>query len=109
MVDIPPEVYEIVRLVMYTCPVASRLNVVAVSCGIPFMRKHMVPVLVSNTVRPNAALRCHRGIDEWSMSYSLVHQNGRVLSRGGFDHQRSRTLLVRSIKHTSTTVDPCLD
>ena len=39
---------------LYTCPTASTLNV-AVDSGIPFVRKHMISVLASDTVRPNAA------------------------------------------------------
>ena len=39
---------------LYTWPAASTLNVV-VDSGIPFARKHMVSVLASDTVRPNAA------------------------------------------------------
>ena len=39
---------------LYTWPAASTLNM-AVDSGIPFVRKHMISVLVSDTVRPNAA------------------------------------------------------
>ena len=39
---------------LYTWPAASTLNV-AVDSGIPFARKHMISVLASDTVRPNAA------------------------------------------------------
>ena len=39
---------------LYTWPAASTLNV-TVDSGIPFARKHMISVLASNTVRPNAA------------------------------------------------------
>ena len=39
---------------LYTWPAASTLNV-AVDSGIPFARKHMISVLVSDTVRPIAA------------------------------------------------------
>ena len=39
---------------LYTWPAASTLNV-AVDFGIPFARKHMISVLVSYMVRPNAA------------------------------------------------------
>ena len=53
MVDVPPEVHKLVRLVVHW-PAASTLNMV-VDSGIPFARKHMVSVLVSDTVRPNAA------------------------------------------------------
>ena len=53
MVDVPPEVYELVRLTVHL-PSASTLNV-AVDSGIPFVRKHMISVLASDTVRPNAA------------------------------------------------------
>ena len=38
----------------YTWPAASPLNM-AVDSGIPFARKHMISVLASDTVRPNAA------------------------------------------------------
>ena len=39
---------------LYTWPAASTLNVAADS-GIPFARKHIIPVLASDTVRPNTA------------------------------------------------------
>ena len=52
VVDVPSEVYELVGL--YTWPAASTLNV-AVASGIPIVRKHMISVLASETVRPNAA------------------------------------------------------
>ena len=39
---------------LYTWPAASTLNV-AVDSGISFARKHMISVLASDTVRPNAA------------------------------------------------------
>ena len=53
MVDVSPEVYKLVRLVVHR-PAASTLNM-AVDFGIPFARKHMTSVLSSDTVRPNAA------------------------------------------------------
>ena len=53
MVDVPHEVYELVRLVVHL-PAASTLNI-AVDSGIPFMRKHMISVLVSDTLRRNTA------------------------------------------------------
>ena len=53
VIDAPPEVYELVSLV-YTWPAASTLNM-AVDSGIPFVRKHMISALASDTVRPNAA------------------------------------------------------
>ena len=54
VVDIPPEVYKLVRVVLYTWPAVSTLNM-AVDSDIPFARKHMISVLASNTARPNAA------------------------------------------------------
>ena len=39
---------------LYTWPAASTLNL-AVASGIPLVRKHMISVLASGTVRPNAA------------------------------------------------------
>ena len=39
---------------LYTLPAASTLNM-AVDSGTPFARKHMISVLASDTVRPNAA------------------------------------------------------
>ena len=39
---------------LYTWPAASTLNV-AVDSGIPFAREHMISVLASDTVRPDAA------------------------------------------------------
>ena len=38
---------------LFTWPAASTLNIVA-AYGIPFVRKHMMSVLASHTVRPNA-------------------------------------------------------
>ena len=52
LVDMPPEVYEVMRF-LYTWPAASTLNVVVAS-GIPLVRKHIISVLASETVRPNA-------------------------------------------------------
>ena len=51
VIDVPPEVYELVRLVVHLsgCP----LNM-AVNSGIPFVRKHMISVMASDTMRPNA-------------------------------------------------------
>ena len=39
---------------LYTWPASSMLNV-AVDSGIPFVRKHMISILASDTVRSNAA------------------------------------------------------
>ena len=39
---------------LYTWPAASTLNM-AVDSGIPFVGKHIISVLASDTVRPNAA------------------------------------------------------
>ena len=39
---------------LYTWPAASTLNV-TMDSGIPFVRKHMISILISDTVRPNAA------------------------------------------------------
>ena len=50
---VSPEVYELVHLVVHW-PAASTLNM-AVDSGISFMRKHMVLVLASDTVRSNVA------------------------------------------------------
>ena len=50
MVDVSPEVYELVRLVVHLV----RYLYVAVDYGIPFERNHMISVLASDTVRPNA-------------------------------------------------------
>ena len=52
MVDVSPEVYKLVRLVVHLA--RCTLNV-AVDSGIPFVRKPMISVLASDTVRPNAA------------------------------------------------------
>ena len=38
---------------LYTLPAASTVNV-EVDSGIPFARKHVISVLASDTVRPNA-------------------------------------------------------
>ena len=55
MVGVPPEVYKLVRLMeLYTWPAASTLKM-AVDSGIPFASKHMISVLASDTVSPNAA------------------------------------------------------
>ena len=51
VVDIPPEVHKLVRLVVH---LGSFLNM-AVGSVIPFVRKHMISVLASDTVKPNAA------------------------------------------------------
>ena len=53
VVDVPPEVYEIVRLLVY---LPGSLDAESES-GIqhPLVRKHMISVLASETVRPNAA------------------------------------------------------
>ena len=53
MVDVPPDVYELVRLVL-TWPAASTLNMVMAS-GIRFVHKHMISVFASDTVRLDAA------------------------------------------------------
>ena len=53
VVNIPPEVKEPVRC-LYARSVASTLNM-AVASRIPFVRKHMMLVLASDTVRPNTA------------------------------------------------------
>ena len=53
VVDIPPEEYESFAC-SYTWPAASKLNVVAAS-GIPLVRKHIISVLSSETVRLNAS------------------------------------------------------
>ena len=53
VVDVPPEVYKLVRP-LYTWPAASALKM-AVDSGIPFARKYMISVLASDTVKPNAA------------------------------------------------------
>ena len=53
MVDVPPEVYELVRLVVHP-PAASTLNM-AMDSDIPFTGKHIISVLDFDTVRPNAA------------------------------------------------------
>ena len=53
MVDIPPEVYKLI-LWFYTWPAASPLNM-AVDPGIRFVRKQIISVLASDTVKPNAA------------------------------------------------------
>ena len=52
-VGIPPR-YTNSFVWLYTWPAASTLNV-AVDSGIPFVRKHMISVLASDTVRPNTA------------------------------------------------------
>ena len=52
VVDVLPEVYKLVRW-LYTWPAASTLNM-AVDYGIPFAPKHMILILSSDTVRPNA-------------------------------------------------------
>ena len=53
VVDVPPEVYELVRLVVHLarCLYAD----VAVDSSILFVCKHMISVFTSNVVRPNAA------------------------------------------------------
>ena len=51
VVDVPSEVYELVRLFVY---LASTLNAAVVS-SIPLVRKHMISVLASETVKPNVA------------------------------------------------------
>ena len=53
VVDVPPR-YTNSLVWLYTLPFASTLNV-EVDSGIPFVRKHMVSVFASDTVRPNAA------------------------------------------------------
>ena len=53
VVDVPPEVYKLVRLVVHLAA-ASTLNMV-VDSGIPFARIHMNSVLASDTARPNVA------------------------------------------------------
>ena len=52
-VDVPPEVYELVRLVVRLAR-ASTLDV-AVDSSFPFLREHVTLVLASDTVSPNAA------------------------------------------------------
>ena len=42
---------------LYTWPAASTLNIIAEASGTPFMRKHMISVLASDTVRENAGAR----------------------------------------------------
>ena len=53
MVDVFPEVYKLVRLVVHWS-VACMLNV-AVDSGIPFARKHMISVSASDTVSKRRA------------------------------------------------------
>ena len=55
VVDVSPEVYKLVRLVVHPAA-ASTLNV-AVNSGISFVHKDMITVLASDTVRPNAEHR----------------------------------------------------
>ena len=55
VVDVSPEVYKLVRLVVHSARAASTLNVAAVDSGIPFARKHTISVLASDAARPNAA------------------------------------------------------
>ena len=50
VVDVPREVYELVRLVVH---LTSRLYA-KYGGGIPFMREHMILVVASDTIRPNA-------------------------------------------------------
>ena len=52
-VDVFPDVYELVCLVVHLagCIYAQ----IVVDSGIPFMLKHMISVLTSNTLRPNTA------------------------------------------------------
>ena len=52
VVDVSPEVYKLVRLVVHLARCLT-LNVAVVSC-IPFARKHMISALAYDTVRPNA-------------------------------------------------------
>ena len=54
VVDVSPEVYKLVRRVVQLARCLCTLNV-AVDSGTPFARKHMVSVLASATVKPNAA------------------------------------------------------
>ena len=53
VVEVPPR-YTNSFVWLYTWPAASTLKV-AVDYRIPFVRKHMISTLGSNTVRPNAA------------------------------------------------------
>ena len=50
MVDVPPEVDELVRLVVHLV----RYLYVAVDSGLPFERNHMISALASDTGRPKA-------------------------------------------------------
>ena len=54
VVDVSPELYKLVRLVVHLARCLYTLNV-AVDSGIPFERKQMMSVLASDTARPNAA------------------------------------------------------
>ena len=53
VVDVSPEVNTNSFVWLYTWSAASTL-IVAVDSGIPFARKHMVSVLASDMMRPNA-------------------------------------------------------
>ena len=52
VVDASPEVYNSF-VWLYTWPAASTLNM-SMDSGIPFARKHIISVLASNAVRPDA-------------------------------------------------------
>ena len=52
VVNVPPEVYELVRLAVH---LAGCLDAEYVGEGIPFVRHHMISALASDTVRPNDA------------------------------------------------------
>ena len=54
MADVPPEVYELVRLVVHLARYLYTPNM-TVETGIPSVRKRMISVLASDMVRPNAA------------------------------------------------------
>ena len=79
--DVPPR-YMNSFVWLYTWPAASTLNV-AVDSGIPLVRKHMISVLASDTVRPNAAhlyaqndYLCWSGKDQEKMR--KVHKAQRI-------------------------------
>ena len=54
MVDLSPNVYKPVRLVVNLASFLYTLNI-AVDSDIPFVLKYKISVLASDTVRPNAA------------------------------------------------------
>ena len=55
VVDVSPGVYKLVKLVVHLTHCLYAECNVAVDSGIPFVRKHVIAVLASDTVRPNAA------------------------------------------------------